>query len=356
MLEMLQAVEAIADKSGDERRLRRALEGIVFCLGGLGDLAGAIRTVERAAAIGDSRLVYQASQAYYGVGNYRRAVDAARAEVDVLAGRHLYARAWGLLLSVRARAWLILSLAELGEFAEARRVVDEALELADHTMNRTDLLFACMTAGRMHQLKGDLPQAIASLERALPLCETGGDCFIYRSRAASWLGLSYALAGRTDEGLALLREALAADESLGFVYSKSFSLVSLGAGHLLAGSVKDAELCAAQALQTARDHGHRGWEAWALRLRGEIGRQLGETDAAAASFHDAIALATELGMRPLLAHCHRGLAGVASSSRARALHLRTANTLYRGMDMRLWLETSRPRRAASTTGRRITRA
>jgi hypothetical protein len=58
-----------------------------------------------------------------------------------------------------------------------------------------------------------------------------------------------------------------------------------------------------------------------------------------ASYHQA--LAEELGMRPLAAHCHLGLAklyrrtGKTDQTRE---HLTTATTMYREMDMQFWLE------------------
>lgn len=344
MLGILRSVESITTRTGDARRLRRCLEAIAFCLGSLGDLPGAIQTVKRAAANGGvdgapaTRFVYQAARPYYGIGDYRRAVETARAEIDILQGQRLHARGWGLLLSVRARFWLILSLAELGEFPEALRVANETLGLADATRNATDLLFACLSAGRVYLVKGDLPNAISTLEQALPLCQTDGDCFIYRSRVATSLGLADVLSGRTDEGLALLHEAVAADRSLRFAYSQSLTLANLAEGHLLAGGLGQAQQYAAQALETARTHGHRGWEAWTLRLHGEIARHGNAPRAAGGFYRDAMSLARKLGMRPLLAHCHRGLASLDARARARKAHLSTATKMYREMDMRLWLE------------------
>ena len=54
-----------------------------------------------------------------------------------------------------------------------------------------------------------------------------------------------------------------------------------------------------------------------------------------------LALAGELGMRPLVAHCHLGLRKLDRrlGKREQAQeHLRTAATLYREMDMRFWRE------------------
>src|SRR4030095_4845171 len=54
----------------------------------------------------------------------------------------------------------------------------------------------------------------------------------------------------------------------------------------------------------------RGNEAPALRLLAEIAalQDPPNLDGAAARYGEALALAAELGMRPLVAHCHLGLA------------------------------------------------
>ena len=58
-------------------------------------------------------------------------------------------------------------------------------------------------------------------------------------------------------------------------------------------------------------------------------------------YRRALGLATELGMRPLAAHCHLGLGTLnrrtGDETKAKE-HLTTAATMYRDMDMRFWLE------------------
>jgi hypothetical protein len=54
-----------------------------------------------------------------------------------------------------------------------------------------------------------------------------------------------------------------------------------------------------------------------------------------------MALAEELGMRPLVAHCHLGLGTLYRRTGGGAKveeHLTTAMTMYREMDMGFWLE------------------
>jgi tetratricopeptide (TPR) repeat protein len=83
-------------------------------------------------------------------------------------------------------------------------------------------------------------------------------------------------------------------------------------------------------------------EAYALWLLGEIAahRTPPDIDQAAAHYHQALALAEELGMRPLPAHCHRGLgrlyAAIGQREQART-ELSAAIELYRAMEMTFWL-------------------
>jgi len=54
-----------------------------------------------------------------------------------------------------------------------------------------------------------------------------------------------------------------------------------------------------------------------------------------------VALAGELGMRPLVAHCHLGIGKryrLTGHHAKASEHLTTAVTMYREMDMTFWLE------------------
>ena len=112
---------------------------------------------------------------------------------------------------------------------------------------------------------------------------------------------------------------------------------------MLADQVEDARACADRALMLTRQRGERGHEAWALRLLGEIASHHARPDVATAERHyrEAMALGEELGMRPLVAHCHHGLGKLYGRSGRREQaqeHVKTATTMFREMDMRFWLE------------------
>ena len=67
-------------------------------------------------------------------------------------------------------------------------------------------------------------------------------------------------------------------------------------------------------------------------------RSVGEAEA---RYREGLVLAVELGMRPLVGHCHLGLGklyGRTGKPEQAREHLTTAVTMYREMDMRFWLE------------------
>jgi tetratricopeptide (TPR) repeat protein len=92
----------------------------------------------------------------------------------------------------------------------------------------------------------------------------------------------------------------------------------------------------------AWQHQERANEAYALHQLGVVQAHAAPRDAeqAEAHYQQALALAKELGMRPLQAHCHRGLGTLhAKIGRAEQAHteLSIAIDLYQAMDMTFWL-------------------
>jgi hypothetical protein len=86
----------------------------------------------------------------------------------------------------------------------------------------------------------------------------------------------------------------------------------------------------------------RGHQAWTLWLLGDIAARHNppQLESAAASYRQALALADECGMRPLQAHCHRGLGILCTQIGQRQQaheELSMAMALYRAMEMQFWL-------------------
>ena len=108
----------------------------------------------------------------------------------------------------------------------------------------------------------------------------------------------------------------------------------------MAGRLDQAASHTREALALTRRQGARASEASALCLLGDIASAAGADDAEG-SYREALALAGELGMCPLVAHCHLGLGKLyrRTGQREQAQeHLTTATTMYREMGMTYWLE------------------
>ena len=119
-------------------------------------------------------------------------------------------------------------------------------------------------------------------------------------------------------------------------------LIELSEACLRLGRMSDANALAGHLLDLSRTHASFGYQAHAARILGEVAirREPPESEQAEAHYRQALALAEELGMRPLQAHCHLGLGKLYATS-GRCAEARAALTaaieLYRAMDMTFWL-------------------
>jgi tetratricopeptide (TPR) repeat protein len=183
--------------------------------------------------------------------------------------------------------------------------------------------------------------ALPLLERAVGICHEA-DLPAYFPGIAAALGAAYTVAGRVADAVPLLTQAIEqtiATDPAGF---QGLCSLSLGEAQVLAGRLEEAHALAERVLALARGRQERGSEAYSLRLLGEImvRREPSEVEQAEAHYQQALALAEDLGMRPLQAHCHLGLgtlyATTGQRQRARTA-LSAAIALYRAMDMTFWL-------------------
>jgi hypothetical protein len=126
------------------------------------------------------------------------------------------------------------------------------------------------------------------------------------------------------------------------VSQSTLTTVYLAEAHLLAGGVQEAAEHAARALALSCERHERGYAAWAQWLIGEILSRCEAFDPGGATvvYQEALALAQELEMRPLVAHCHLGIGRLRRREGDRPTaedHLTRAATMYHDMEMALWL-------------------
>jgi class 3 adenylate cyclase/tetratricopeptide (TPR) repeat protein len=280
-------------------------------------------------------------QAHHSLGQYSRAMDFLRKNLDSLSDDLLHDRcSMAGLPSVFSRAWLALCLAERGEFAEGVALGEEALRIAEAGDPGYSLIVGGAGLGNVWVARGDFDRAIVVLERGLSpeLDEPSTRVWPF---VASALGAAYAHAGRLAEALPLLEAAVERAAAVKLKANQSIRLVRLAEAHVRAGRPESAYPLAAQALDLAQEHRERGHEAYAVRQLAsiEVEREAPALDRAEEGYRKALALAEQLGMRPLQAHCHLGLGRLhrRTGNAEAAAEVGAARDLYRAMDMTFWL-------------------
>jgi tetratricopeptide (TPR) repeat protein len=218
---------------------------------------------------------------------------------------------------------------------------EEALRIAECADHPFTLAEALTSVGSVSLAQGDLDRAIDALERARVLTRTWN---FQPWAVLARLGDAYTLSARSRESVDLLEEVIQNATTMSSMgVGRAMQLAWLGEAYLLEGRLDDAQERALQAVSLAQHHQERGHEAWGLRLLGEIAarRDSPVLETAEGHYRQALALAGELGMRPLAAHCHFHLSKLFRKTdqheQARR-HLTTATTMYREMDMRFSLE------------------
>jgi predicted ATPase/class 3 adenylate cyclase len=345
----------MAAQIGDEARQARAYSYLINYHYLRGEPDRALEYGERCLAIaeklGDRVLVSIARRymghAYHALGQARQAVRALHDNAEALAGdlaRDPSANA--VTAYVATCAWLAFALADLGEFDAAETWADRARAEAEARRHPYSEAIALTMAGQVSALRGQPERAVGPLARALSICRDA-HLTVWQAIPAALLGQCMVTLDRRPEGLALLEEGVRLSDEVGVRAYLARWTTLLAEGLLALGDLPRAAHSADRAVALARDHRERGHEAAALRLLGDLAASQAPPQLATATarFTAAIALAEELGLRPLLARAHLGLgqlhrrAGQVDEAEA---HLATAVVLFSDLGMRSWLDRSEP--------------
>jgi class 3 adenylate cyclase/tetratricopeptide (TPR) repeat protein len=351
ILDNLREAEAIAAAQGDIRRLCIVCAHMSLYYRGMADNnEQAILYGERALALatelGDFSLQVLARQrlagACHDVGDYRRAVQLLEWNISSLKGELVRERfGTGSLPAGQSRSYMAISLVDLGKFAEAVSVAEEAVRIANEADTAHGQVIAAYAVGLAYLCKGDFDRAIPQLEQTLHRCRVVPIPLNIRLLASA-LGYAYALSGRLADGVSLLEQAVQQAEALRVFSRYALLLVWLGKAYQLANRMEAAQTVAERAFEHTRLNKERGHQAYALWLRGEIITHEPDPDVGQAetTYLQAFAIANELGMRPLQAHCHLGLGtlyrkvGLLQQART---ELSVSIELFDSMEMTFWL-------------------
>ena len=235
-----------------------------------------------------------------GTGDYRQAEELLRNVLHSLEG-DLSRDRFGLagFPSVLARGYLTWALADRGEFREGIIHGQEGFRLAEALDHPYSLTFACWRLAPLHIIRGEFNQAVRLLERGVAVSREW-NLTMHWLQNTGLLGYTYALSGRIAEGIPLLEHALSASEAMRHGVVQPLFLMYLGEAYGLADRLEDALAFAGRALTIAREHGQRPYEAWALRILAEVTARRDPPEHADGHYRDALALAEELEMRPLV--------------------------------------------------------
>jgi tetratricopeptide (TPR) repeat protein len=350
ILDHLRAAESLAERLSDDQRLGRIAGYLCMSLSIMGEHDRAIAAGQRALALATTSGAFDAQVAaqmalgatYSSAGDFWQALDISRRVMASLTGELRYAHFGRVLLpAVVSRSHLTWSLAELGSFAEGSGVGEEAIRIAEEAAHPFSLAVALTWVGLLSRRQGAPRKAIPILERGLALSQTADFPQVFPT-FASILGATYALAGRMAEALPLLDQMLERVATGSGMLFQALVLTELSEALLLAGRMDEASALAGRLLELFHTQTGSGYQAHACRLLGEVTaqREPPEAELAEAYFRQALTVAEALGMRPLLAHCHRGLGMLYAKMRQREqahTELSAAMALYRAMDMSFWL-------------------
>ena len=323
MLECLREAEDIAQGLGDDRRLGRIASYLANYYQVMGDNEGAVRYGERALAIAvkeddlATQIVARSylSLAWQTLGAYPRGIRFARDNLAALGETR--EQEWfgmALLPAVYTRTSLARSLAEIGEFTEARAVAERGIRVAEAVGHSYSRMFALLGLGLVDLRRGEAGRSIASLEQSLSLCRAI-DSPSMTALVGSFLGSAYVQAGRAVDAVTVLREATEQGAAVGLgdaTLPRGIGLASVAEAHAALGRLAEAADAARLALETFVRMKARGYQGWVLHLLAGIAAREEPVKTAEAGdlYRQALSIAVELGMRPLVGHCHLGLAGL----------------------------------------------
>jgi class 3 adenylate cyclase/tetratricopeptide (TPR) repeat protein len=351
MREYLREAEALAEKLQDDLR-----SGLVYAFNttlqaSLDELDEALvsgsRALEIARRLGDLKLrivtTSYLGQAHLYRGEYEEVVREATNNVAALPREWVHDRlGMSVPASVLDRAWLTMSLAELGRFAEAARYEAEVVQIAEQTEHAFTIGWACLAASRPHLLRGEWQKARSLVELWIGMIRTG-NVAIHLPWAAAFSAWTLAQLGESSESLKRVEEArqlLDHQARKGIVAHHGWAYHAAGRACLLLGGLDEAQGLGERALATSQRQ--PGFAAHALHLLGDIAThcerfdaQIGET-----RYRQALALAHKHGMRPLVAYCQLGLGKLyhrAGRAKEAGEARTTARSMFHDMDMTFWL-------------------
>jgi class 3 adenylate cyclase/tetratricopeptide (TPR) repeat protein len=336
----------LAESLQDKARHARACSFLSNYFWFAGDPSQSVASARRArvaATPGDFAIEvttkHRLGAAYHALGDYPEAIRVLGLNVEALQ-RDFSQERFGLAVNVLgiSRYHLVLCFCELGEFPPAVAHATEAVRRAERPHER---LFAHHALACLHLARGEWRDALDAATSGFALTQDG-EFPIYVPYLESALGYAMAWLGGVD-AIRHIEQAVEQANRMSYRPDQARRVAWLAEAHYLNDQLDKAAKLGERALVLSRRFKERGNETWALHLLGSLAAGTTPPDVAAAeaNYGQALVLAAELGMRPLVAHCHLGLGKLYRRTGDDAKmqeHLTTAKAMYREMGMGFWLE------------------
>src|SRR5262249_30366656 len=262
------------------------------------------RAVEIARRLGDLRLQILATtllqQAHYYRGDYQRVIELGVDNISALPPDWVH-EYFGMTVpaSVVDRAWLTLSLVELGRFDEAAKYAGEAIRLAEPTEHAFTIGWARFAASMLHLAKGEWAKALSVAELWITMLrkENVGIHLPWAVACSAW---ALAQMGEPDEAQNRIRETeqlLELHAATGIVGHRGWSYHAVGRASLILGRLDEAGRLGHRALELSQRQ--PGFKTQALRLPSDVARPSEGFDAEspAAPYQEALGHAAQRAMR-----------------------------------------------------------
>jgi class 3 adenylate cyclase/predicted ATPase len=174
-----------------------------------------------------------------------------------------------------------LALWYLGYPDQALQTIHEALTRAREPAHPFTLAYALCFAGELHQLRREVQAAQERAEAEIALCTEQGFA-LYLARTTILRGWALAKQGQWEEGIGQMRQGLIAYRGTGAEQIRPYCLGLLAEGYRDAGQTEEGLAVLAEALAVIHSTGERIYEAELDRLNGELRLRLATDNAAEA--------------------------------------------------------------------------
>ncbi len=276
---------------------------------------------------------------FFNIGDYPKQIEIHQKVRKKLIGEDAF-KQHGLasLPGALSRSMIVLGLAELGNFDEIEKIGSEALEIAEQVRNALTLTFVYNFLAMAYLRLGKLEPALPLLEKGHELCRFSELQSMY-SYTVGNLGYAYLLAKEPRRALTVLEEG-AKDENLKVSFWPTPPLTVLADAYRVAGEISLATETVSRALKLSDKREERGFEAWAMLVMAGINDAAERPEEAKQWYRRTLKQASDLSMRPLVAHCHKGLSNCylcLGNEKEAQLENKTALEIYRSLGMTYWL-------------------